>query len=158
MAKAQSCLKGCRSRLGGCRSEDNQSGRAGGGWGTSSSPYAAAPSPIDPGHRNDPSLDPTNTNPDRRDYQALYDPYFEQSSGYDVQLEGKFTEEGGSYVFIEIADPETGETSYVPYFDLEPTDITALMDAVEDQDIPRSYEDFVRFYFQQLTAARTSAE
>ncbi len=112
--------------------------RAGGGWGTGSTPYATGPSPVQPGHQNQDWNDPNQTPNETRDYQALYKPSIEQSQTYDVQLEGKFTDVGGSYIFTEVVDPDTGETSYVPYFSLEPTDVETLMDAVEDQDIPRS--------------------
>ncbi len=157
----------CRSRCrlsGACSGrqsggEGTRTGRAAGGWGRGTSPYAVSPAPVTPGHSTEHSQDPNETPNQTRRYQELYNPAIKPSQSYETRLEGKFTDTGGSYVFTEIVDPETGETSYVPYFSLEPTDVSALMDAIEDQDIPRSYADFVRFYFEQLAqGSNTVAE
>jgi len=156
--KVQRRICASRSSLSGCQGGQSGGSRAHSSWGTGSSPYAVAPAPLTPGHQNDPSIDPSNTNADVLDYQELYQPGFKPHSTYETQLEGKFTDAGGSYVFVEVADPDTGETSYVPYFTLEPTDVTALMDAIEDQDIPRSYADLVRLYFEQLAAGGAVAD
>ena len=140
---------------GGRRSGSSGSGCTGtaeSSWGTGTSPYAVSPSRNNSGHYSENSVDPNATPDGLRDYQELYTSGFKPGQDYDVQVEGQFSDQGGSYVFTEVVDPNTGETSYVPYFSLEPTDLTALMDAVEDQDIPRTYADFVRFYFEQLAA------
>ena len=159
-----SCSSFSKMKQGICRSRSSISGncsRPGGqgscntggqNWGTGSSPYQAGTYGVEPGAMNDPSEDP-NANPDEyRDYEEIYASRFKPGQFYDVQLEGKLTDVGGSYIFTEVVDPQTGETSYIPYFELETSDVATLMDAMEDQDIPRSYADFVRFYFEQLAA------
>jgi hypothetical protein len=119
--------------------------------------YAANNYQVEPGNYNDPSQNASNQPDDNlAEYEALYNSLYKPGQSYDTQLEGKFTEMGGSYFFTETVDPTTGESSYVPYFELEPTDVTAIMDAMEDQDIPRSYADFVRFYFEQLATGTQS--
>ena len=136
---------------------DSQGDRAGGGWGTGTTPFAVQPTPGQAGHQNYDWNDPNATPNGNREYKPIYAPSFEQSKDYDVQLEGKFTDSGGTYTFTEKVDPDTGEVSYVPHFSIEPTDVESLMDAIEDQDIPRSYADLVRLYFEQLAGGSNTA-
>jgi len=163
-SKIKSRIQQSRCNLSGaaCQSgASSQAGRAESAWGVGTTPYAVSPSRITSGHYSENSQAEGKTPDDSREYTPLYSSGFKPAQSYETQLEGKFTDVGGSYVFTEIVDPNTGETSYVPYFSLEPSDVTALMDAVEDQDIPRSYADFVRFYFEQLalgSAASSEAE
>ncbi|MCX6645406.1 MAG: hypothetical protein NTY09_03480, partial [bacterium] len=126
-------------------------------WGVGTTNEAAGNYQVQSLNMNDPSQNPDNQSDAMTDYEALYSSRFKPGQSYDTQVEGKFTDQGGSYIFTEVVDPETGETSYVPYFELEQTDVTALMDSMEDQDIPRSYADFVRFYFEQLADGSQSS-
>jgi len=172
LQSSRSCISGtCNNpgssnRSGSGTGSSSQSGygnsssgdRAASGWGTATTPYGVSGAPVTPGQQNMDWNDPTANPNDTTDYERIYSSQFENSQSFETQLEGNFTDSGGSYVFIEATDPDTGETSYIPYFSIEPTDVTALMDAIEDQDIPRSYSDFVRFYFEQLASGTPASE
>ena len=153
LSRSRSSLSGaCQNSGGQC----NNSGRGGQNWGVGTTNLGAGNYNVQPYGTNDPSQDESIQPDDMADFESIYQSRFKPGQSYDTQVEGKFTEMGGSYIFTEIVDPQTGETSYVPHFELEPSDVTALMDAMEDQDIPRSYADFVRFYFEQLAAGSES--
>ncbi|HEX9744114.1 MAG TPA: hypothetical protein VGB30_01695 [bacterium] len=168
---ASQCLSRARLKMSQCRSgmcqggnnsqnggQSSQNGRAGNSWGVGTSSYAVGPSPVSQGNQNDPSLDPDEQNTSERPFEQIYKPRYDQNQSFDTFVSGEFSDDGGSYVFIQKADPETGETSYVPYFELQPSDVDSLMDAVEDQEIPRTYEDMVRYYFEQLAHATASGD
>jgi hypothetical protein len=164
------CFGRCQSRLGSCRrglggqcnnprnGGQSGAGNAASGWGVGSTPYETGGSQVANRQWNGNTEDPTGTEHDTRQYQGIYNPQFEQSQSFQTQVNGKETDVGGSLMFTEVTDPQTGETSSVPYFDLQPSDLQSLMDSVENQEVPRSYQDLVRFYFEQLTGGARPAE
>jgi hypothetical protein len=167
ISQAQRRMGSCRRSLGSCQGSGScnnpqnggqgQGGKAASGWGVGTTPYGTTGGPQAPNSSsNDPSEDPNDTAANMRDYQQIYNPSFMKNQSYETQVHGQETGEGGSLVYIEKTDPQTGETSYVPYFALQPSDMQSLMDSIEDQEIPRSYQDLVRSYFQQLTGGAQS--
>jgi hypothetical protein len=165
LSRAQSGLGNCRRGLGGqCPNpqnggqSNNPGGQAASGWGvgTTNSEGGSGPVANKPWTGN--SEDPNHASHDMTDYQSIYNSQILQNQSYQTQVGGKDTGEGGSLVMIQKVDPNTGETSYVPYFALAPSDMQSLMNSIEDQDIPRSYEDLVRAYFEQLTGGKKEGQ
>jgi hypothetical protein len=152
----------CRSNCSGSNSSGGNCNNTGPGcssWGTGTTPYGSEGGGQADNKAWTDGWQETGTHRENvRDYYDIYDPRTTQGQSYDTQLQGKLTEEGGSYVFTQIVDPTTGDTSYVPYFELQPTDISAIMDAMEDQEVPRTYSDIVRLYFESLTNGGATAD
>ena len=168
LCQSRSCLGGGSCNKPGSGSATSQSNKSGqsssngrqsaSGWGTGTSDSDSHGSQVTSSNLNDPAQKSGAENQAVRDFNQNFQSNVKNSKSYETQIEGKFSDQGGSYIFTEVTDPTTGETGYVPYFNLEPADISALMDAMEDQDIPRTYEDFVRFYFEQLANASLTDE
>lgn len=167
--EGRTSLEELKQRVGQCRSSmccGNSSGQSNSasqgpqqGWGTG---HTSEESPefknVDPPGWEDRFIEgetPNNTADFEETHSSEYDA---RGQGWDTMLSGENTGVGESFVFTREVDPQTGDVSIIPDFDVEIYEVEAVMDAIEDQDIPRAYEDFVRFYFEMLARASSDIE
>ena len=153
-------MENIRNGIRRCKQEVGRSNLTGGKeessrWGVGSTPFITESGEVSPSRYREEANGKITTPYQTGEFVSPYESQIMPREGYGTRIEGKLTEKGGSFVYVEVVDPQTGEVSYVPYLDISPEDIAYLMSSIEDQEIPRTYEEFVRFYFEQLAQITT---
>jgi hypothetical protein len=132
-------------------------GKAGGGWGLSSSPYAVAPAPAPNSKPNekrqgDKSLKDTKPT----DFEPLYAPEDFATSTYDTHVKGQLDLSQAPQKVEEIQTAPETQQALSQYGNVVSAYVDSEESAIQHEKVPLEYQELVKQYFDQLQKGSSS--
>jgi len=89
------------------------------------------------------------TNDRTSEYVKLYDPKYVLNKTYDTRIKGKMGE--GKMVELGVTEGKpTPAKGYVPYSEIYKDSKQQAEDALDKEEIPSGYRDYVKNYFESI--------